>query len=163
MDKIIAARMKFDRLCVADATHLTHESRKRLVDLSRRFGYPAYLIAFDVPPDDIYAAFAGWHAQHEEIYEIDMVDLNDAQRVESARLERRLRDAGYDAIRALQLGSFLGDRMLVARAVLEGLPGIAVADSNEIQWHPGDRQRPIGADEACCIYKGRKLLRAFNP
>lgn len=52
MDKIIAARMKFDRLCVADATHLTHESRKRLVDLSRRFDYPAYLIAFDVPPDE---------------------------------------------------------------------------------------------------------------
>jgi len=49
---IIAARMRFDRLCVADATHLTHESRKRLMDLSRRFGYPAYLIAFDVSPDE---------------------------------------------------------------------------------------------------------------
>ncbi len=52
MHTILAARMKFGRFCVADATHLTHESRKRLIELCRRFGYPAYLIVFDVAPDE---------------------------------------------------------------------------------------------------------------
>lgn len=52
MYEIIAARMKFDRFCVADATHLTHESRARLLSLCKRYNYPAYLIVFDVPPEE---------------------------------------------------------------------------------------------------------------
>ncbi len=52
MHDIIAKRMKFNRLCVADATHLTHASRKRLIDLSGRYGYPACLIVFDVAADE---------------------------------------------------------------------------------------------------------------
>lgn len=52
MYEIIAKRMKFNRLCVADATHLTHASRKPLIDLCGRYGYPACLIVFDVSPDE---------------------------------------------------------------------------------------------------------------
>ncbi len=52
MYEIIARRMKFGRPAVADATHLTHESRKRLLDVCGRFDYPAYLIVLDVPPDE---------------------------------------------------------------------------------------------------------------
>ncbi len=41
----------------------------------------------DVSIDDIYAAFAGWDVEHDEIHEIPAADLNDAQarRIESAR------------------------------------------------------------------------------
>jgi hypothetical protein len=118
----------------------------------------------DLPPDDIYAAFAGWHARHEEIYEVDVATLDDRQRVAATRLERRLNDAGYEQIRALQLGFFLGDRFLVARAVLDDRPGIAVVDQQSVLWYPASgRVRPIGPHEASSIYKGRKLLRAFNP
>jgi hypothetical protein len=117
----------------------------------------------DLSPDDIYAAFAGWHVDHEDIYELSVDSLSDAQRVEVARLERRLRDAGYDAIVPTILGSFLGDKALVATAMYQGMPGIAVADQLQCAWWPRRGSlRPIDADVAYCIYKGRKLLRAFN-
>ena len=123
--------------------------------------FPADLA--DLAPDDIYAAFAGWHGEHEEIFEVDVADLDAAGRVEVARLERRLRDSGYGAIEPVQLGFFLGERLLVAHATLDGRRGVAVADSQSILWYPSaGRSRPLGPHEACCIYKGRKLLRSFN-
>ncbi len=117
----------------------------------------------DLPPDDIYAAFAGWQAEHEDIYELPVDSLNDAQRVDVVRLERRLRDAGYDAIVPQSLGSFLGDKVLVATAMYQGSPGVAVVDPLQCAWWPHrGSSRPIDPDVAYCIYKGRKLLRAFN-
>jgi hypothetical protein len=117
----------------------------------------------DLPPDDIYAAFAGWHVQHEDIYERDFEDLIEAQRVEVSKLERRLRDDRFDAIQPVKFGMFLGDRVLVARANREGHAGIAVTDGHDSLWfahrHP---ERPITAAEAICIYRGRRLLRTFN-
>ena len=117
----------------------------------------------DLPPDDIYAAFAGWHVEHEDIFEMDAATLTEAQRVEVTRLERRLRDHDYDAIQPTIFGMFLGDKVLVARAVNEGHAGIAVIDEHEPSWFPTrNTSRPIASYEACCIYKGRRLLRAFN-
>lgn len=117
----------------------------------------------DLPPDDIYAAFAGWHVDHEDIYEVAVDSLDDIQRVDVARLERRVRDAGYDAIVPTVLGFLLGDKALVATAMYQGVPGIVVADRQQCAWWPRRGSlRPIDADVAYCIYKGRKLLRAFN-
>jgi hypothetical protein len=117
----------------------------------------------DLPPDDIYAAFAGWHVDHEDIYEVPVESLSDAQRVEVVRLERRLRDAGYDAIVPTALECFLGDKALVATAMYQGMPGVVVADQLQCAWWPHrGSPRPVDPDVACCIYKGRKLLRAFN-
>ncbi len=117
----------------------------------------------DLPPDDIYAAFAGWHVEHEDIFEMDAASLTEAQRLEVTRLERRLRDQDYDAVQPTIFGMFLGDKVLVARAVREGHAGIAVVDDHEAIWFPTrNPARPIGSHEACCIYKGRRLLRTFN-
>lgn len=117
----------------------------------------------DLPPGDIYAAFAGWHAKHDEIAEVDVEHLSDVQRADVARLERRLRDDGYDAIHPLTLGVFFGDKSLVAEAVHEGNPGIAIADTEQTSWFAsGANARPLGPHEAYCIYKGRKLLQFFN-
>lgn len=117
----------------------------------------------DLPPDDIYAAFAGWHVEHEDIYEMDAAALTEAQRAEVTRLERRLRSHDYDAIQPTILGVFLGEKVLVARAVCEGHAGIAVMDEQQPSWFPSrNTSRPIGSHEAYCIYKGRRLLRTFN-
>lgn len=117
----------------------------------------------DLPPDDLYAAFAGWHVEHEDIFEMDAAALTEAQRLEVTRLERRLRDHDYDAVQPTILGMFLGDKVLVARAVRQGHSGIAVVDDHEPIWFPArNPTRPIGSHEACCIYKGRRLLRTFN-
>lgn len=117
----------------------------------------------DLPPDDIYAAFAGWQAEHEDVYQLPVDGLLDQQRVDVLRLERRLRDAGYDAIQPHTLGFFFGDKALVATAMYQGQPGVAVADQLHCAWWPHrGSPRPIDATVAYCIYKGRKLLRAFN-
>ncbi|HTN75677.1 MAG TPA: HEAT repeat domain-containing protein [Pirellulaceae bacterium] len=119
----------------------------------------------DLPPDDIYAAFAGWHVEHEELREYDATHLNDAQQLEVTRLERRLHDFGLEEITPHTLALFFGERVLVAPARREGLSGIGIATSaGEAIWFPlGSVQRPIGPREAYCIFKGRRLLRTFNP
>lgn len=117
----------------------------------------------DLPPDDIFAAFAGWSADHEEMYEFEVGGAHTAEEAEVARLTRRLRDAGFERIEPLKLCLFFGDRVLVAHAHREGKPGVAVADLSEIAWLPRIAStRPPGPDEAYCIYKGRRLLRSFN-
>ncbi len=118
----------------------------------------------DLPPDDIYAVFAGWQAEHAEIYEIDLDGLDEAQRNEVYRLERRLRDEGYEAVEPLKLGHFFGAKVLVARVLRQGQPGAAVVGPEQVDWLPRSAsRRPPGPDEAYWIYKGRRLLRAFNP
>ncbi|MBC8351839.1 MAG: HEAT repeat domain-containing protein [Planctomycetes bacterium] len=117
----------------------------------------------DLPPDDIYAAFAGWHVEHEDIFEMDAAALTESQRVEVTRLERTLRDHDYDAVQPTIFGMFLGDKVLVARAVREGHTGIVVVDDHGPVWFPARHpSRPIASHEAHCIYKGRRLLRTFN-
>ncbi len=117
----------------------------------------------DLPPDDIYAAYAGWHVDDESVFEIPLDAPTLSQRAEAERFERRLRDDHYDAIQSLLLGYFFGDRALVARASSDGVVGIAVVDQAGIDWLPiRTRQHPLGAQEAFCIYKGRRLLRSFN-
>ena len=118
----------------------------------------------DLSLDDMYAAFAGWQAEHDEIYESACEDLNEAQRIDAARLERRLTDSGFESIEPIQLGSFFGERVLVARAQRSGNAGHVSVDARELLWHPhGDKLRPLGPEEVWSIHKGRKLLRMFNP
>jgi len=117
-----------------------------------------------VPHSDIYAAFAGWQAQHEDIYEVDLADWDEGLLYEAERLQRPLHDAGYDAIQMIRLGFFLGEKALVARASKDGRACIAVADAHDVfSYRLESGSRAIGPHEAYAIYKGRKLLRTFNP
>ncbi len=50
METIIDKRMELHRLSVADAMNLQIATRRPWLDLARRHDYPAYAIAFDVPP-----------------------------------------------------------------------------------------------------------------
>jgi hypothetical protein len=118
----------------------------------------------DLPPDDIYAAFAGWQAEHEEIKQYEVPRLSKAEQLEVVRLERRLHDAGYTAIEPQQMGYFFGEKALLAQATREGASGVAVADFDDILFYPARQpRRSLGLDEVYSIYKGRKLLKAFNP
>lgn len=117
----------------------------------------------DLPPDDIYAAFAGWQAEHEDIKQYDVARLSKAEQLEVVRLQRRLHDAGYTDIEPQQMGYFFGEKALLATARREGAAGVAVADFDDILFYPARQpRRSIGIEEAYAIYKGRKLLRAFN-
>ncbi len=117
----------------------------------------------DLPPDDIYAVYAGWHVEDESVFEVLLDAPTISQRAECDRLERRLRDEDYEAIQSVMLGYFFGDRVLIARARRQGVAGVVVVDERAIEWHPQRTQKhPIGPHEAFCIYKGRRLLRSFN-
>jgi hypothetical protein len=117
----------------------------------------------DLAPDDIYAAFAGWQAAHQEIKEYDVARLSKSEKLEVERLKRRLHDAGYTRIEPQTMGYFFGDKALVALCQREGTGGVAVADFAEIAFFPQrSTRRPLGPAEAYSIYKGRKLLKTFN-
>jgi len=118
----------------------------------------------DFPPEDIYAVFAGYDAEHEEIIEYDMAELNEWHRADVSRLERRLRDHGYYDIETLRFGSFFGERYIVAKAALDGASGMMITDSNELMLCPtsSGSQRSLGVNEAAFLYRGRKLIRTFN-
>ena len=117
----------------------------------------------DLAPDDIYAAFAGWHVEHEEIFEVDVERLEERQRTDVVRLEQRLRHEACDTIQPVTLSFFLGDKGLVANATRDGMPGVAVVDDALVHWFPqGANRRPLGTQEAYCIYIGRKLLQTLN-
>ncbi|HMC12540.1 MAG TPA: HEAT repeat domain-containing protein, partial [Pirellulaceae bacterium] len=117
----------------------------------------------DLPAEDIYAAFAGWHAQHEDIREFDVVRLSKSEQLEVERLKRRLNDEGYTAIEPQRMGYFFGEKALIAAAKRQGVAGVAVADFHDTLFFPQRHsRRPLGPDEAYSIYKGRKLLKAFN-
>jgi hypothetical protein len=117
----------------------------------------------DLPAEDIYAAFAGWHAQHEDIREFDVARLSKSEQIEVERLKRRLHDAGYVSIEPQRMGYFFGEKALVALAERQGVAGVAVADFQDTLFFPRRHsRRPLGVEEAYSIYKGRKLLKAFN-
>ena len=117
----------------------------------------------DMPPDDIYAAFAGWQAEHAEIVEIDIQQLEPSQRSLAQNREQRLHEAGYNDVRQECLGLFFGESVLLATACRSGVVGCAVVDEENIYWYPSkDRSRPITTDLAYAIFKGRKLLQWFN-
>jgi hypothetical protein len=117
----------------------------------------------DLPPEDIYAAFAGWHAQHADIREFDVAHLSKSEQLEVQRLKRRLHDAGYESIEPERMGYFFGDKALLATAERQGVKGVAVVDFQNLLFFPARHsKRPLGLDEAYSIYKGRKLLKAFN-
>ncbi len=118
----------------------------------------------DLPPDDIYAAFAGWHVEHEDLREYDVSKLNDAQRLEVTRLKRRLHDAGLEAIVPHTLALFFGERVLIATGTKDGQSAVGITtDTGDLAWLlRGSTSRPLGPHEAYCMFKGRRLLRTFN-
>lgn len=114
--------------------------------------------------DDVYAMFAGWHAEHDEMEDAVPEQLSPAGQLEMERLLRRLKDCGYDEIEPMLFCQFFGDKALVAQAVDRRQPerglGWAVVDAVDNLWLPGGVR--FGPVEAGYVYKGRRLLHAFN-
>jgi len=109
----------------------------------------------DLPPDDIYAAFAGWQAEHPEIVEIDCDSAGEAQQGEIERLRHRIQEEDYEQIEPIILGLFFGEKALVATAMRNDTAGLTVVDAASIYWYPRDKSvRPLGPREVYFIYKG---------
>jgi hypothetical protein len=113
--------------------------------------------------DDIYAAFAGWDVEHEEIYAIPMAMLNADQRREADRQTLVLEAAGCEHVEPRLLTFMLGEVALLARLNREGKPHWCVTNGDEIMAFPtSSRPDALTEEVVLSIYRGRKILRAFN-
>jgi hypothetical protein len=118
----------------------------------------------DLPPADILAMYAGWHAEHETLSETDFEDLPPADRGAFGPAAERLIADGFTDIRPAMLGRFFEDRTLVFAGRNRDLPCILLVEGDAVTCQPcGVNRRPLGPKEAYWLHKGRKLLRAFNP
>jgi len=118
----------------------------------------------ELPPELIYAAFAGWQTEHEEIQEIEIDPANRHQATEIQRFTRRLCDRGLVEVTPAFIGVFFGARSLIAEAKYDGKAGFAIVSEVDFAWLPQLRSsRSISPELAYSIYKGQQLLRTFNP
>lgn len=117
----------------------------------------------DLPVDDIYAIYAGWQAEHEQIFAIAADHLNEGQRRLVARLAEHAKRAGYLSPEVELFGCFFEEQAAVFRAVRENKPCRVITDGLESLHLPlTDRPRQPDAADLWNLYKGRKLLRSFN-
>ena len=112
---------------------------------------------------EIYAIFAGWQAEHEEIQELDAGQCSTAQRAALRPYLQMLEDEGYVDIEIVQLGLFFSEQLLIATARQQQEHGVAIVGQTGIQWYPTENSpRSLGAEEVYMIHKGRRLLDSFN-
>jgi hypothetical protein len=115
------------------------------------------------PVDEIYATYAGWQAEHEEIFEVPVEQLNASQRLEADRLEQSLRALDYEIEQSIALAMFFGEVSLVANVRKADTTFCAVTDGNELICFPTtNHPASMNAEVVVCIFRGRKLLRTFN-
>jgi hypothetical protein len=110
-----------------------------------------------LPPEDIYAAYAGWHVQHEDIVTIEINTENQLQQIEVEKRIRQISDAGFETVIPVFIGSLFGERSLIAKARKDNRFGAIVAAPAEIEWFEG-----LVPETSFDIHVGRRLLRSFN-
>lgn len=116
-----------------------------------------------LPPEDVYAVFAGWHVEHPEIYAIAFADAGPLQRGTIAGLERRLQQESIEVDEACLLGHCLGRWALIVRGQRADRGGWAIADNEDCVWLPDDAGfQDFDASLAWYLHLGRKLLQEFN-
>lgn len=113
--------------------------------------------------DDQYAAFAGWQAEHDEIFEVPVHEFNEPQRQEADRLKSVLSQDGFQVDSILALTFMLGETALLARMSRDGQKYVGISDGEEsVCIVSGPQPTAISPDIVLAIYRGRKLLKAFN-
>ncbi|MEM6690969.1 MAG: HEAT repeat domain-containing protein [Planctomycetota bacterium] len=118
----------------------------------------------DLPMDDIYAVYAGWHAEHDEIFSVDAKELNDAQARIMSAFADHLSRSDWDSLQPELFCVFLDEHAGVFTATRDGLEVRVITDGLETIEQPvGGRMRPLNATDVFHLYKGRKMLRTFNP
>lgn len=130
-------------------------------------GPVAHAMSTDVanlPVDDIYAIYAGWHAEHPDIFSVAKDQFNDVQTRVMGTFQKHLAHLGYESIRPERLGFFLDEQAGIFTALRDATECVVVTDGLETIDHPiSGRLRPLSPGDLFNLYKGRKMLRTFNP
>lgn len=118
----------------------------------------------DLPPNDMYAAFAGWQGTHQDIYDIPYEQRDASFEAEREKLEERAESLGCKELEWEAVGVFFGERILYGKAVRQGQPGSLAISMFDHSWYPElNSPRPVDPQLAFCILKGRRFLKSFNP
>lgn len=118
----------------------------------------------DLPVDDIYAIYAGWHAEHNDIFAIAAQHINPTQRRLVNDLAEHVNRCGYESPTAELFGVFLDEHAAVFRARRDDKPCLVITDGLEtIHQRITGMVRELAATDLWNLYKGRKMLRSFNP
>jgi hypothetical protein len=130
-------------------------------------GPVAFALSTDVanlPTGDIYAIYAGWHAEHPDIFSVPADQFNEVQTRVMGTFQKHLAHLGYESIRPARLGFFLDEQAGVFSAVRDATECVVVTDGLETIDQPvSGRLRPLSPGDLFNLYKGRKMLRTFNP
>ena len=117
----------------------------------------------NLPVDDIYSIYAGWHAEHDEIFTVSVDQFNDAQQRAMETYSKHLEHLGYRSMKPVMLGIFLDEQAGIFTALRETTECVVITDNLETIDRPiSGRLRPLSADDLFNLYKGRKMLRTFN-
>ncbi len=117
----------------------------------------------DLPVDDIYAIYAGWHADHPEIFSVPSEQFNMAQQRAMQTFVKHLASLDYEELNPALLGFFLDEQAGVFNAVRDSTACVVVTDGLETIDHAtAGRLRPLGPVDLFNLFKGRKMLRTFN-
>ena len=118
----------------------------------------------DLPPADIYAVYAGWHAEHEDIREKAADELAPAEAAAWRAVREQLEAGGYEGVELVKAAQFFEQVHWVAAARHGGRPGVVIVSGQDAHWHPtAATRRPLGPTEVYYLHKGREILRTFNP
>jgi len=117
----------------------------------------------DMQVDDIYAIYAGWQAEHDDIFTVPAGEVNKGQARIVEELQVHLDRAGYEELKPELFCVFLDEHAAVYTATREGKPCRVLTDGLETIHIPlGARVRPLQPVDIWNLYKGRKVLRTFN-
>jgi hypothetical protein len=116
----------------------------------------------DLSPADIYASYAGWSAEHDEISETPAEQLSAKQQADWQQVCDELTDRGLAKLELVKFGHFFGQDVAVATAHKQGRAGVLVVAEGSFDWYPMTGGRSPGPTEIYNLYKGRRLLKAFN-
>ena len=117
----------------------------------------------DLPPANNYAMFAGWQTEHDEILEFPVEQLNQQQQIHVDRLLHKVPAEEYAVVEPIILGAFFGDLTLLASCQRGDSQGFLMVDAEQVTFFPkGASSRPLRAEHVSWLYKGRRLLQAFN-
>ena len=118
----------------------------------------------DLPMGDIYAMYAGWHVDHDEIFTVPPESFNTGQRDRMVQIADHLKRSGYENLSPKLLGLFLDESAGVFSATREVAELLVVSDGTEtIDAVISGRLRPMNPGDIFNLFKGRKILRTFNP
>lgn len=117
-----------------------------------------------LPHNDTFAAFAGWHVEHPELFKVEIDRLAPHQHQQCAQLMQLAAGNEFDNLAPCVLVNFFDECYLVATASRRGKNGFAVIEPQRTEWiWAPTGPRPIRIEEAYYISVGRRLLSSFNP